>query len=473
MRGIAGGVPALGLLLVLSTCQLTARPEGAREQGAARFAVDLARRTREVLGSTAAPLSFAHCLEAALEHNLELRSEAVLAQLARERTGRELLALLPSLPVRLEGSYRNRKPYTRSTYLLGRGGLRDSYATAAEKDHFFLVAGLAWSPLDFGLSFYTACQERLAESTRETVHRRVAQKVAGTLFTAWCHLLAARRADPLLARAREEAQGRVDQAERLRRRREGTALDMSPLLEELARRQDAAGRNREVRLRAKAVLAENMGIDPRADLRVERGLLHRAPPLPPLAELIGRSLISRPELHGADLERERAKLEIRKAWLGFFPNVQLFHEFNHDDNEHLLYDDFYRVGARLTGDLLRIVAAPSLIREARLGRDLVENELHLVSLNILVQVRLARLDLARALEQDALARRELAAAERAAELEARAAAGRAAGTERRRTRIELLAARAAALAARRDAWSAYGELLVAVGDTSPLLGAAR
>jgi len=441
--------------------------QAARRNGAEELKAALEARAALVMRRGA--LTEAECLEAALTHGLELRVADLEALLAGEQAGAALLDLLPRISARIDPVYRNQEPYSKSTYLVGRGGIRDSYATSARKESLQASAEMAWSPLDFGLSWLAWRQARLEVQRREALRLRVAQKLAARVLAEHRRLCAAAAAGPCLGEAEKLLRGVAESLTALREEGESSALQVAHAEQEESGARERFQANAALLLASRAELAADLGLDPGAELEALGEAASPAPALPELGPLLEGALAARPELGEADLMQEQARLELKKAWLRLFPNVQLFHSLNHDVNPHLLHRTWYEAGARITIDLIRVVLGSQDREAARAQIARLGSERELAGLNVLLQVRLAHLEYARALARLAEAREALERSEWVAlELGAQARSGVRTGLESRQAQAAALTARAEWLVQLAEAWAAYRELCAAAGRPQPL-----
>lgn len=450
-------------LLALAGCTAF-DPIATRTAAVEKFQRDLAARTEEFRAEFTAPLTLADCAATALRNNLEFQLAAFERAAADREFEGQLPDLLPQLSLSGEASYRTSAPYSRSEYLLGGGGIRDSFATATPKDHKFFTAELAWSPLDFGLAWHAREQARLGAMAYEWAAQRVAHRILTVIESAYARSVAADAATALHAEAVGHAEARLRMIRLLHADGGATLAEVAEVSREVATQRELAAANRRSRGEAHAELAAAMGLDPRTTLSLAPRTDVAVPGAPDLNTLVDRALQSRPDLFETDLALEQARIEVTRAWLRRFPNVELLASYNYDDNPYLLYDDYTRVAGRLTLNLVQSILGGRRVAAAEAQALALEQDREVVTLGIVVQVVRAHLELHWVLEVEAAARTAMEAAETLArEYETQAGQGMREQREVRRVQIQALTERTRWLQIVADAHAAAARLSEAAG----------
>ncbi|MFQ5504692.1 MAG: TolC family protein [Planctomycetota bacterium] len=438
-------------------------PVERRQSSASDYYEQLREHTEAALPG--GPLSLRHCLETALANNLELELATVEAALSEAEEGARFLELLPRLGGRAELSHQDPLVFSTSSFLLGGGGIRDSFATAKEHKTVFFLAELAFSPLDFGLALFSRRQAELGVMERRQNRLRIAQKISATVAAAYARMQSTRISMPELEEGLKLATERAEQLETLHRSARVPLRVYLEAREDEDRQREALFANRAAHAQARNLLASAMGIAPDARLAVETaGALPEDLGLPELGPLLERSLLARPELFQADLRQEQAALELSKAWLRIFPNVRIFGNFTFDENKHLLHNSYQQAGLEITYDLLQSLFGGRVIETARRQKDRLARDVELVSMNVLLQVRMAHLTLARAVDHAKETREAFDRARKLADFaRLEEEQGRGSGLDRRLADMNARSAHAQWMAARSELRIARIDLLTAAG----------
>ncbi|MCA8941266.1 MAG: TolC family protein [Planctomycetes bacterium] len=434
-----------------------------RERAAESYRAGVTERTRDLLRD-GAPLTLQECERAALANNLDLQLACFDTAIARAQLGLEEQGQFPDLALRGTASWRSRRPYSRSEYLFGGGGIRDAFATGTPKENIYLTAELAWSPLDFGLACYSKMQASLGTEALEATERRVAQRLVTTVRAAYARTRAATAAQGLLESAVAESIARLDALRRQRESDLATAAEEAEARELVASKRELATQNARILDEARSELAAVMGIDPTATFDVADDPASAPPTLPPIAELVELALAHHPDLVEADATVEQARLEIEREWLKRFPNVELLASYDYDDNPFLLYDSWSRLAARVNVDLWStLLGRGQDVAEARLEH--AEADRNVVTMTIVLQIVRAHARLAEALAIAETARTAAdSAAQREREFARQLEAGMREGLAYRKAKMDALVAGSKWLHARADVEAARGALLEAVGS---------
>jgi len=100
-------------------------------------------------------------------------------------------------------------------------------------------------------------------------------------------------------------------------------------------------------------------------------------------------LRNRPELLEEDYKKRNALTEVRKARLKMIPGVELFTNYNFNDNSFLLNETWASTGYRVSWNLLNLFSGPAAVRHAKSSIELADLRRMALSVAVLTQVDVA------------------------------------------------------------------------------------
>ncbi len=462
-RSVWLGLACLACFAALYSC---ANFEGlrTRRQHAEAFEEALAKKTRQVLGPLAHPLTLDDCVHTALVRNLDLRVRELELCAARQETEEAFVALLPELSADLQYTHRSNKPYSKSQYLLGGGGIRDSYATSQHRDHLALFGRLLISPLDFGLALLGRKQKQLGERVRRMERLRMAQRIVADVEAAYARLEAAQSRELWLGRALTEAEHSRSGMQRLHRSKRITFARLEQVAQVADRARSALREAHRARIEVRRRLAALLGIDPMAKFEVKERSIASAHPLSALEDGVKTALRRRPELFASDLRIEQRRMDVTRSWLSLLPNVRLFANYSYDDNDFLLYDNYTQMGAGVVLNLMDSLFGFERVDVAKARSRVEIGDRDLAAMGVLTQVGLAHLEWGTARHASAQAMDALELATRSfQETKSRHRKGLVSRHDFEMARIRQCEAQAAAASARAELRAASAEYRAATG----------
>lgn len=336
------------------------------------------------------PLLLKDILRVAMKRNLDLFLKERELMVQREIATRDLFKILPTLSLNGELSGRDAKVVDRSKSLLtgivGPGSIGREQATKT------FDVSMAWSIVDFGLSFYRARQEHNRSLTICLTHKRTRQNLILDIVREYWRGVVAREAVTSAELILKDAEARRHE---LRKQVESKIIDEIEGLRHIDRllsvHVELQGFEREYQS-AKTELSSLMGILPSVTFELAIDVHPDAKTvLPTITEMEEEALLHRPELMAQDMEEHIAADDVRAAMLELLPNVSLFTGYDYDGDFYLLHNDWVSAGARVAYDLLNI---PQHIKntEAQRNRIMLVRESRLkISLGVITQVHLAHL----------------------------------------------------------------------------------
>jgi len=234
----------------------------------------------------------------------------------------------------------------------GEESLPDS--TSQERQTETSSLSLTWNILDFGISYYTAKQNSdniyIAEERRRKTVQNITQDVIDAFWKAWIAQTLSPKVEALLAETREA-------------------------LNESRRLVQKGVQNSSDALRTQGEISQDYD------------------------ELTNIALLNRPELREEDYRKRISQYDVKKAFLRYYPNLNLFASTNRDENDFLVNNAFSTVGVGITWDLLGIFQANSerKFREAQI--DVADARRLALSMAVTTQVYLSAIRYELAIER--------------------------------------------------------------------------
>ena len=215
--------------------------------------------------------------------------------------------------------------------------------------------------LDFGVSYYRARQQADQYLVAEERRRKVVQNLVQDVRAAYWRALGAQRlsaqtkdilerSNLALARSREaETQRVISPAQALNYQR--ALLDAISFLNQ--RRLDLEFANRE--------LAALMNVEPGINFVVAEAAEAKLPAPPnDVRKLEDMALLQRPELREEDFKKRITADEARRQILGMLPGISIDAGVQYDSNNLLNSNSWSQGGVRISWNLLRLLALPTL-----------------------------------------------------------------------------------------------------------------
>lgn len=449
----------LAALVLLAGCSVVPRPFTAAER-ASQVAADRVALYAEQEPVTG-PVSLEEATARALKYNLDRRLAVMDQALRLRQLDLSRYDLLPRLVADAGYTSRSNELYSVSRDAFGNIRDRSDATTAVERNRFSSSLELSWNILDFGVSYYTARQNADRALIAQERQRRAVHSIVKEVRAAFWRAAAAQRLQgavtPVLAEARRAlADSQAVERERLRPLIETLRYQRS--LVEVVRQLEALDQDLAI---AKAQLAALMNLPPGTaySLAVPTGAELPLPSISVSIEEMERlALLNRPELREAAYQGRITALETRRALLSLLPGLRLYGSLNYDSNSYLLNQEWAEAGARVTWNLMNLLAAPANRRVQQAQEDFVETQRLALSMTALAQLHIAHQQYLSAREQYQQAAQLSAIEGRIYDITRRGEAGQAQSV------LDRVLAGTAAIAAefRRDL--AYAELQNAVAS---------
>ena len=411
-----------------------------------------------------APVTLEEAIARTLKYNLDYRLKKMESALAQGLAEYSNYDMLPNLLA--NAGYRNRSNMSGGSAVGIYDGIESLRPSSSEdRERSTASAEFSWNLLDFGVSYYRAHQQADQFLIAEERRRKVVQNMVQDVRSAYWRALGAQRmsaqaadilqrANLALARSREaEAQKVIAPALALNYQR--ALLDATSLLN--LRRQDLEFAKRE--------LAALMNVEPGVNFVVAEAT-EAALPAPPteIGKLEELALLQRPELREEDFKKRITAVETRRQVLSMLPGISLDASFQSDSNHLLAFNSWSQGGLRISWNLLRLAAYPSLERAQKQQVTTDQARRMALSMAVLTQVRVGA-------ERYRFAVEDFKLADMAAQVDKRLAENmRASVTAKLDSELEAIRTQARAVLGNYQRVGAYANAQIAFGRLYNTLG---
>jgi outer membrane protein TolC len=410
------------------------------------------------------PVTLEEAVARSLKYNLDYRLKKMESALSLGLADYASYDMLPNLLA--TAGYRTRSNQSGGTSVGIEDGIQSLRpSTSEERSHRLAGAEFAWNALDFGVSYYRARQQAdqylVAEERRRKVVQNLVQDVRAAYWRALgAQRLAAQTKDILersnlaLARSREaETQRVISPALALNYQR--ALLDAISLLNQ--RRLDLEFANKE--------LAALMNVEPGIDFVVAEAAEAKLPAPPnDVRKLEDMALLQRSELREEDYKKRITADEARRQMLGMLPGISIDAGVQYDSNNLLNSNSWSQGGIRISWNLLRLLALPTLksTQEQQVRTD--QTRRMALSMAIMTQLRVG-------VERYRLAVEDFKLADTSAQVDKRLADyTRASVTAKLESELEAIRTQARAVLGAYQRANAYATAQIAFGRLYNTLG---
>lgn len=455
--GVPAGAGLLAALLILGGCSTVQPKPTTQEEVAERVKSDQTKMFADQEPLTG-PIGFHEAAARAIKYNLDYRAKLMEEALARGILDVSRYDMLPKLLANAGYAWRSNDLAQRSDQVVPSRVPFAPYSTSLDSSRVYGDLTFSWNILDFGVSYYRARQQADQVLIAEERRRKAMQNVLQDVRTAYWRALGAQRllsrmdavmtrADQAMVKARQiEAQGLMPQPQILAYQR--ALIDATTLLQ--IRRQDLE--------LSQAELSSLMTLPPgtRFTLSDEQEV-----PLPPVpgnaSQLEDMALQRRPELREEDYRKRITSLEVRKSILSTLPGISFDLGGNYDGNSYLLHDTWVQGGVRMSMNLFRLAAIPSIKKANEAQQQVDETRRMALSMAVVTQTRVAA-------QRYGLALADLKQAEEGARVDERLLDyARAAQTTRVDAELEVIRNEARSLLSQYQRYIAYANAQAAWG----------
>lgn len=357
------------------------------------------------------PLTLDEAIARALKYNLERRTRLMEEALALNQLEIGKLDMLPKLMAQAGYTDRNKEKatYSQKYTPFDKGPFpadfeNSSYST--ELSHNTADLGLTWNLLDVGLGYYASKQQAdrvliAAEKRRKAMHLLM-QDVRTAYWRAAAAQQLRSQVGKTIAVAEEAlADSRKVEVERIRNpldalRYQRQLLENLRLLEAIEQELSIA----QVEL-ANLINAPIGQAIPIAETQLN--LADDSVLRLPLERLEQVALEQNADLREQHYNSRIAREEVRKTMARLFPNLSFNYGLKYDSDRYLVHNNWNEAGVQLSFNLLNLFTGPTQIKLAEAGVTLADQRRVATQMAVVMQVHLARLQLANARSQFARA----------------------------------------------------------------------
>jgi outer membrane protein TolC len=335
------------------------------------------------------PLTLEEAFARALSYNLDQRVKMMEEAVAQNDLDLSRFDLLPK--VIANAGYTSRSNVDASSSRSVITGLQSlEPSTSTDQNRRTADLSLSWNLLDFGVSYYNARQM----SDRRLVATEQRRKAIQSLFqdvrrafwrTASAQRLRAEVNTSIRAAERALESSRKLESEALRSpvdalRYQRALLDLLRELETVQRQLDVS------RMELAALInlppAQNYTVAAPRDLQVTRLRM-------PIRKMEEIALLRNPDLRELSYQARISADESRKALLKLLPGITLNYGPNYDSNSFLVNHNWVSFAARLSGNLINLLALPDQLQRGRNAEDLAATRRQAMSIAVLAKVHIA------------------------------------------------------------------------------------
>ncbi len=354
------------------------------------------------------PLTLDEAIARALKYNLERRTRLMEEALALNQLEVGKLDMLPKLMAQAGYTDRSNEKATYSSKYTPVPELSDfknsSYST--ERSHGTADLGLTWNLLDVGIGYYASKQQAdrvliAAEKRRKAMHLLMQDVRTAYWRAAAAQKLRAEVSKTLAIAEEALADSRKVEAERIRNpldalRYQRQLLENLRLLEAIE--QELSIAQVELASLINAPIGQAIPIA-ETELKFADDSVLRLP----LERLEQVALEQNADLREQHYNSRIAREEVRKTMARLFPNLSFNYGLKYDSDRYLVHNNWNEAGVQLSFNLFNLFTGPTQIKLAEAGVTLSDQRRVAAQMAVVMQVHLARLQLANARSQFARA----------------------------------------------------------------------
>lgn len=378
-----------GLCVLLSGCALVQpRPLDSAERE--KLGAEARRQLFEGQEALDGPLTLAEATARAIKYHAEHRQRQMEEAAAAAQLEVAQFDMLPRLTLNAGYSWRNNESF--GFGFDPTGNIATVPSASVERVRNTASIGLAWSVLDFGVSYYRARQLADQKLIAEERRRKAVQTLMHDVRVAWWRAEAAQRLLPVADRLLVEVERAIERTRQIEARRLLPPVQVATLRRALLdlnqqivfRRQDLA--------QARIELAALVNVPPGSELRVAAPAASAREVLDLTADvdaLEALALQTRPELAEEGYRARISRDEARKALVGLLPNLSFDLGRNYDSNKFLLHNTWTSAGLNVAFNLVKAFSLPAVrrSRDAQAKADAARRQA--LAMAVLAQTRVA------------------------------------------------------------------------------------
>ncbi|MBN2642936.1 MAG: TolC family protein [Victivallales bacterium] len=336
--------------------------------------------------------TLSEAIDYALKNNLDLKVHALRESVQNANKYAEALKMLPEANVSLDLTHRNNENASQSIDV-NTGDESLDFSRSSRRDNERFNVDIAFSAIDFGVSYLSAVQAQDRFLLEKQLERRASQNlmydVAKAYFTVAATQDAMEKTTRLLARCAE-----LDKLfDKMVKSGDISPLRLMDERKRFFRVEEALMQFRRRHAEAAAELKSLMGIAPDSNIKVDTAVIKSVDPrileLPNVYFLEKVALRERPELYQLDIQKNIISADASKTILTMFPNVKAFLDFTQDSNPYLYNHSWIEIGLRAAYNIARLPAKIAEYKAFKTEERELEVRTMALSFGVLSQVRVA------------------------------------------------------------------------------------
>jgi len=392
----------LGLMLATAGCAV--HPEVMD----ARVAAQQAGQDRDFLvrgqEAVTAPLGVEEAMARALKYNRKRAVSLMASVLARARMKQGGFDMWPELAMNAGYTSRSNILASESVSIITSSQSLEP-STSTDDQRRVADISFAWNILDFGLSYVRAGQNADRFLMAREEERKAIQTLIADVRQAYWEALAAQRLMHQINPLARKVASALEQSRQVEGRKlEDPMKSLGYQRELLNMRLGLAALKRRF-MGARSRLASLMGLVPGTLFTLVDTADHTLYPLDlDMDTLELQALARRPELMGARYQGRIAKNETRATLLELLPGISLDAGLNWDSNSYLVNQNWAAGGAHIGWNLFKVFRYPGDQALNKARESYTRAQQLALSMGVLMQVHLARVEMIQARKRFELAR---------------------------------------------------------------------
>ena len=336
------------------------------------------------------PLTLAEAAARALKYQAEHRQRRMEEAAAAAQLEVAQFDLLPRVTANAGYTWRNNEAF--GFGITPGGTITTSPSASQERERSTASLGLAWSILDFGVSYFRARQLADQKLIAEERRRKAVQTLLHDVRVAWWRAEAAERLLPRADQLLAEVEQAIDKTRYIEARKLLPPVQTATLRRALLDLAQQVAFRRQDLVQAKVELAALVNAPPGTDLRIAvpareaRRVMDFTADVDRLERL---ALRLRPEIAEEGYRARISQDEARKALVGLLPNLGVDTALNYDSNRFLLNNTWTSAGINVAFNLVKIFSLPALRRSEEAQRQADDARRLAMAMAVLAQTRLA------------------------------------------------------------------------------------
>ncbi len=366
-----------------------------RQHRSTEFRESLTRNVEDPLTGT---LTLSMAIARAIKYNLDNKVKQMETAVARQHLNLARTAYLPEIVYSAGYSNRSNDSGAVSESLLD-GDVSLEYSTSQERSHTVTSLRAAWDIVDFGLAYYTSSQKQDEVNIAEERRRKVLQNITQDVQDAYWRAYISQELSDNLNEIFEESGVALNKSKSLTNK--GTIDPKKALTEQkdiLKIRYNLRSLQEKL-AQGRIHLTALLNLPPGSDFVLEKVDAQEMLVLPDVSWLEDMALANRSELLIEDKKLSINKAEIRKSLLEMFPRLEVWGQWNTDNNKYLYNSDWGEAGIQVTWNLFESANSYSRKKVYKAEENLSKSRHLALSMAVVTQVHLAANRYAASLEK--------------------------------------------------------------------------